>query len=162
MTGHAALLLASATYGFELYNFSPFDNKSAFAQGAIAQTVDTIDSFDAFVERCAANNFEGIEIQNGYTQWREPYKRAIKLGVTDNQLAKIRDYAQAIKAKPPRFSFFGGYSCSNFCCSALKCADIYFEDAQGRDIGHAYPNHIYTRAVGAHNVQSFEKIDFRE
>ncbi len=173
LSGHASLLLAAGSTGtvhaheikapaYELYNFSPRNNKSPIGRGAIAQTVDSIHSFDAFVANCKVNNFEGILIQNGHTTWHEPYKRAIRLGVTAEQFGKIRTYAQAIKKNPPRFNFLTGYNCGTFCYEALKCADVYFEDAEGNEMARAFPNEIYVRAVSAHNVLAFEKIDFRK
>ncbi len=162
LSGHASLLLKSDAIEYELYNFSPRDNKTPFARGAIAQTVDKIRSFDDFVASCKANDFEGIPIQNGFTTWHEPYKRAIRLSVTNERFNKIRAYAQAIKEDPPHFSFVIGYNCTKFCLRALGYADIYFEDAQGREMAHAYPNDIYMHSVGAHNVIAFEKIDFRK
>ncbi len=162
LSGHASLLFAADSTDLELYNFSPRNNKTPFARGAIAQTVDKINSFDSFVASCKANNFEGIPIQNGFKTWYEPYKRAIKLGVTTESFNKIYTYAQTIKKDPPRFNFFTGYNCTDFCLGALKCGDVYFENAQGEEIVRAFPNVIYELSVRARNVTTFEKIDFRE
>jgi hypothetical protein len=159
LTGHSALLFVLQDGSVELFSFSPYDNKTTPANGAIATTVNQVKSFYEFKQACLANNYEGILISNGYKTWNESFKRAIKLGITEERYIKIYNYASQIKSEPPTYDVLD-YNCQIFCNYALYHGGLALQNFLGYPFDSIIPNYVYDQAVGAQNAITFSKSEF--
>ena len=159
LAGHAALLFELPNGAVELFSFSPYDNQSPSADGAVASTGRPTPSIEVFKAECMRNDRQGITIGNRYMDWHERFARMIRLTVMPSQWRAALRYANAIAQNPPEYDVVN-YNCQVFCNLALGSAGIVLRDRFGYAFDSIVPNVVYEEATGALNVLSFEKADF--